>query len=106
MYRVSLEKLGYKVTAHRSSEKTLELFRSAPDSFDLIITDQTMPNLPGSELAKQILQIRGDIPIILCTGYSSMISEEKADDIGIARFLMKPVDRQDLAKTVREVLDS
>ncbi|MCK5227059.1 MAG: response regulator, partial [Desulfobulbaceae bacterium] len=81
-----LKSLGYEVTAETSSEKTLEVFRTSPDSFDLIITDQTMPHLTGAELAKEILQIRPDIPIILCTGYSAMISEEKAKKIGIKRY--------------------
>jgi len=105
VYKATLESLGYKVTAQFSSKDTLEVFRTSPESFDLIITDQTMPHLPGSELAKEILQIRPDIPIILCTGYSSMISEEKAKKIGIAEFLMKPVSKRDLAVAVRDVLD-
>lgn len=105
MFQTTLEKLGYKVTANLSSEKTLELFRSSPDRFDLIITDQTMPYLSGSELAKKIFQIRADIPIILCTGYSSVISAESSKEIGIERFMMKPVSMRGLAFTVREVLD-
>ena len=105
MYRATLERLGYKVTTYSSSEKALEVFQSSPNNFDLIITDQTMPHLPGSELAKELLQIRPDIPIILCTGYSSMISEEKAEEIGIKRFVMKPLSLRDLAMIVREVLD-
>ncbi len=74
MYKATLEKLGYKVTAYSSSVKTLEVFQSSLDNFDLIITDHTMPHLPGSELAKKILQLRPNIPIILCAGYSSTIS--------------------------------
>ena len=105
MYKASLEGLGYRVTAHCSSEKALEEFRLRPDSFDLIITDQTMPNLPGAKLAQKILQIRTDFPIILCTGYSSMITKEKAWQIGIKRFIMKPVGRKELAVAVREELD-
>ncbi|MCK4838156.1 MAG: DUF3365 domain-containing protein [Desulfobulbaceae bacterium] len=105
MFQTTLKQLGYKVTANFSSEKTLELFRSSPDNFDLVITDQTMPNLAGSELAKKILQIRADIPIILCTGYSSVISEESSKEIGIKRFMMKPVSMGELACTVREALD-
>jgi len=105
MYKATLEKLGYKVTAHTSSEKSLEEFRRSPESFDLIITDQTMPCISGADLAKEILRIRPNIPVILCTGYSSMITEEKAKKIGITRFLMKPVSRKDLALSVREVLD-
>ena len=81
------------------------MFRFSPDSFDLIITDQTMPHITGSELAKKILQIRPNIPIILFTGYSSIISKEKAKEIGIERFVMKPVSIRDLAITVREVCD-
>jgi CheY-like chemotaxis protein len=100
-----LEKLGYKVSAYCSSEKTLEVFRLAPDSFDLVITDQTMPYLSGSELAKEIRQIRPAIPIILCTGYSSMISEEKAREIGVERYMLKPFSKRELAVTVREVLE-
>jgi len=82
------------------------VFQASPANFDLIITDQTMPHLPGSELAKKIIQIRPDIPIIMCTGYSPMISKEKAKEIGIEQFVMKPVSREDLAITVREVLDN
>jgi len=106
MYQTTLEKLGYKLSAYSSSEQAFEVFRDSPDNFDLVITDQTMPGIGGSELAKKILQIRPDIPIILCTGYSSLISEEKFKEIGIERFLMKPVSRKDLAITVREVLDN
>lgn len=103
--QTTLKRLGYKVTANCNSKKTLELFRSSPENFDLIITDQNMPNLPGSELAENIFQIRADIPIILCTGFSPMISEENAKKIGIKRFMMKPVSMRKLAFTVREVLD-
>ena len=105
MYHAKLERLGYKVTSYISSTKALEAFQTAPDNFDLIITDQTMPHLSGSELAEKILHIRSDIPIVLCTGYSSMISEKKAKEIGIKRFEMKPVNPRDLAMMVREVLN-
>lgn len=105
IYKATLEMQGYRVSEYCSSEKALELFQRSPDDFDLVITDQTMPHLAGSELAKRILQIRADIPIILCTGNSSTISEEKAKEIGIVKFIMKPVSRRDLAIIVREVLD-
>jgi PAS domain S-box-containing protein len=105
VYQATLERLGYKVTPHCSSEKALAVFQASPDSFDLIITDQTMPHLSGSELAKKVLKIRPDIPIILCTGYSSMISEKQAQEIGIQKFVMKPVIGTDLAIITREVLD-
>lgn len=100
-----LEGLGYSVTARQSSFEALETFQNGPGEFDLVITDQTMAHMPGSELARELLKIRPEVPVILCTGYSSIISEEKAKKIGIKRFLMKPVSRQDLAVTVREVLD-
>lgn len=100
-----LTSLGYQVTAKQSSMETLELFQSQPDAFDLIITDMTMPHLRGDELARKLLKIRADIPIILCTGYSEMISEKKALDIGIRQFIMKPLYMKDLARVVRKVLD-
>jgi two-component system cell cycle sensor histidine kinase/response regulator CckA len=105
MYRDTLERLGYRVTAYHNGEEALREFQSSPASFDLIITDQTMPHLTGADLAEKILQIRPDIPIILCTGHSAAISEEKAKEMGIERFVMKPVSRQELAIMVREVLD-
>jgi len=105
MYRETLERLGYQVTEFHNGEEALRAFRSSPASFDLVITDQTMPHLTGVDLAKKFLQIRPEIPIILCTGHSATISEEKAKEIGIERFVMKPVSRQKLAIMVREVLD-
>jgi len=101
-----LETLGYSVTAKSDSSEALKLFQSDPTQFDLVITDQTMPNIPGSELAKQLLKIRSDIPIILCTGYSSMINEAAAQKIGIKEYIMKPVSRNVIAKLIRKVLDS
>ncbi len=105
MYEAALKQLGYSVSAYDDSKMAIEAFLSSPNDFDIVITDQTMPNIVGSELARQMLNSRPDIPIILCTGYSAMISEEKAEEIGIKRFLMKPVSRKDLAITVREELD-
>ena len=74
-----LERIGYKVTVRKSSLEALQKFQNQPDQFDLVITDQTMPEMTGSDLAKRMMQIRPDIPIILCTGYSTIISEEKAN---------------------------
>ncbi|HAJ26594.1 MAG TPA: hypothetical protein DCG53_05010 [Syntrophus sp. (in: bacteria)] len=98
-----LSSLGYHVTARRSSVETLELFRTRPSDFDLVITDMTMPNMRGDDLAGEMLKIRGDIPIILCTGFSEMITEAKARSIGIRRLIMKPLYMKDLAKVIREV---
>ena len=99
-----LTSLGYHLTARRNSVEALELFRTRPDDFDLVITDMTMPHIRGDELARKMLNIRADIPIILCTGFSEMITEEKAMSIGIRRFMMKPLYMKDLAKAIREVL--
>ena len=101
-----LESLGYKVTAKTSSVEALKLFKSQPDMFDLIITDMTMPSMTGEELAKEVLAIRPDIRVILCTGFSAKIDKEKAKSIGIRAFVMKPILKQQMAETVREVLDS
>ncbi len=101
-----LERLGYSVTARTDSTEALKLFKSDPSQFDLVITDQTMPKIPGTELTKQLLQIRPGIPIILCTGHSSMIDEEKAQKIGIREYTMKPVNKTVIAKLIRKALDS
>jgi signal transduction histidine kinase/ligand-binding sensor protein/ActR/RegA family two-component response regulator len=97
--------LGYTVTAKTSPIEALEVFRDQPNSFDVIILDQTMPEMTGDDLAKEILNIRPETPIILCTGYSNLITEEKAKEIGITEFCMKPVDKRKLAEMVRKVLD-
>ena len=102
----ALERLGYQVTVRTSSVEALELFRAKPDGFDLVITDMTMPNMTGDELAVQLIALRHDIPVILCTGYSKNISDEKATKIGIKAFTYKPIVKADLAKTVRKVLDA
>jgi len=100
-----LEGLGYHVTARTSSIETLEAFRAAPDKFDLVITDTTMPNMTGVELARKLMEIRPDIPIIICTGFSEKISADKAKAMGIRGFVMKPVAKSEIAKKIREVLD-
>ncbi|MBU4262334.1 MAG: response regulator [Proteobacteria bacterium] len=101
-----LERLGYSVTTQVNSFEALQTFRINHDQFDLIITDQTMPGMTGAELAGEMLHIRPDIPIILCTGYSSSISEEKAKAIGIREFLMKPIVKKDISRLIRKVLDT
>ena len=101
-----LERLGYKVDTWTNSLEALEYFRSKPDSFDLIITDMTMPKMTGKKLSSEIKKIRDDIPIILCTGFSNTNVQEHAADVGVKGFLSKPITIQDLAKTVREILDN
>jgi len=100
-----LERLGYHVTVRTSSLEALETFQNQPDQFDVVITDQTMPGMTGFDLARRMLQIRPDIPIILCTGYSSIISEEKAKSIGVREFALKPVGKRDIAMLIRKVLN-
>jgi two-component system cell cycle sensor histidine kinase/response regulator CckA len=105
-FMVMLGRLGYKVTASTSSAEALEIFRSSPHEYDLVITDQTMPNITGKELAKKIISIRPDMPVILCTGFSEQINEKTAKDIGLSAFVMKPIVMKDIARTIREVLDN
>lgn len=102
--RKTTQKLGYTVTTRTSSEEALDLFRSKPHSYDLIITDQTMPGLTGDRLAKKILAIRSDIPIIISTGYSAAIDSDKAAGIGIRAFIMKPFAGKELARVIKQVL--
>ena len=105
MEQQMLERLGYHVTARTSSIEALEAFRAVPDKFDLVITDMTMPNMTGVELAKKIIEIRPDFPMIICTGFSEKISEHKAKTMGVRGYVMKPVVKRELAKKIREVLD-
>lgn len=100
-----LERLGYRVTARGSSVAALDTFRADPDAFDLVITDMAMPALTGDQLAAALTAIRADIPIVACTGFSERIDRETAAAMGIRDVLIKPVVRQDLARTVRRVLD-
>lgn len=100
-----LEWLGYKVTGRTSSIEALEAFRNNPKGFDLVITDQTMPNMTGKTLAKELMAIRPDIPVILCTGFSEQIDEKRAKEMGISAFVMKPVLLGQIANIIRDVLD-
>jgi CheY-like chemotaxis protein len=100
-----LEALGYHVSARCNSLEALALFKNKPDHFDLVITDMTMPEVTGDELAKEIKQVKPDIPIILYTGFSERIDEKTARSMGIMGFLMKPIILSDLAQMVRKVLD-
>jgi len=100
-----LESLGYKVTGRTSSIEALEAFRNKPHEYDLVITDMTMPNMTGKELARELMVLRPDIPVILCTGFSEQIDEERAKSMGISAFIMKPIVMHDIAVTIREILD-
>ncbi len=100
-----LVSLGYTVTSRINSLEAFELFKTRPNAFDLVITDLTMPNMTGDELALKIMAIRPEIPVILCTGFSTRITEEKAKSMGIKAFIMKPLIKKDIAETLRQVLD-
>ena len=100
-----LEGLGYKVQTRASSIDALEAFRARPHNYDLIFIDLSMPHLNGYVLAKEVKRLRPEIPIIICTGYSTKINEEKYRDIGINAVLMKPVTFQEMADAVRKSLD-
>lgn len=104
--RQRLTRLGYKVVAATSPVVALELFRSKPDQFDLIITDMAMPKIAGDTLAHEMLKIRPDMPIILCTGFSEKITKKRMRSVGISAYLEKPIDEHDFAKMVRKVLDA
>jgi CheY-like chemotaxis protein len=104
--RQMLERLGYRTTSRVSAVDALEAFKSNPDAYDMVITDMTMPNMTGDRLAKELMKIRPNIPVIICTGFSERINQEKAAHLGIKGFLMKPVVRSDLAGMIREVLDT
>jgi signal transduction histidine kinase/CheY-like chemotaxis protein len=104
MGKQMLESLGYEVIAERNSTEALETFRAAPEEFDLVVTDQTMPNMTGKMLAEELLRTRPDIPIILCTVRGEEIDEEEAKAMGIQGFITKPMVTRAMAEAIREVL--
>ncbi len=105
MGKSMLERLGYRVTTRSNGLEALNTFQNQPDEFDLLITDQTMPGMTGSDLARRILQIRPGIPVILCTGYSNIISEAESRTMGIRGFAMKPLVKNEFSALVRKVLE-
>jgi signal transduction histidine kinase/CheY-like chemotaxis protein len=106
MSRQRLSLLGYRVTIASSSIEALDLLNAGPEDFDLIITDMTMPRMSGDRLAIEAKKLSPHIPVILCTGYSKKMSPEKAAAIGIDAFIMKPVAVNEMAETIRKVLDA
>ncbi len=100
-----LTKLGYKVIANASSPDALELFRDLPNQFNLVITDFRMPHMNGAQLSKEILIIKPDIPIIMCSGHSSEFSRDDAKALGIKWFVRKPLLKKDFAELVEEALN-
>ncbi len=105
MGKITLESLGYKVTALTSAVDALDMFKLTGESYDLVITDKTMPQLDGFELAREIINIRPEIPIVLCSGYREEVDSEKCERLGIDDFILKPFDMIRMARTIRKVLD-
>ncbi len=105
MVMIMLERLGYEVTVRTNSLDALTTFQNQPDRFDLVITDLTMPGMTGIDLSRRLLQLQPNLPIILCTGYSAMINEEKARSMGIRALAHKPLTRKEIAGLIRMVLD-
>jgi CheY-like chemotaxis protein len=101
-----LESLGYRVTARTNAMEALDVFKINPDSFDLVVTDMTMPKMTGLDLAEQIFQIRPGFPIVLCTGFDVTMNEEKIAEHGLQDIIYKPILRRNMATVVRKVLDS
>ena len=105
MSKIMLERLGYHITVCTSSLEALNIFENGSDAFDLVITDQTMPGMTGIDLARNILKIRPNMPIILCTGYSSIVSAEEARAVGIKGFAMKPLVWSDIGGIIRKIFE-
>ena len=100
-----LTDLGYRVTSRTGAREALALFRLNPSRFDLVITDQTMPEITGEKLAKEILTIRPGMPIIICTGFSYAVDADTAEAAGIKAFAIKPLTKKEMAVVIRKVLD-
>lgn len=101
-----LQRLGYTVTGRTSSTEAFEVFESNPDKFDLIITDMTMPIMLGTELAQKVLEIRQDMPILICTGFSEQVDKKTAESYGIKGYINKPILMNELSSKVRDLLDA
>jgi two-component system, cell cycle sensor histidine kinase and response regulator CckA len=104
LWRNVLEKRGYKVTGYTDVKSALEDFKLNSKSFDIVITDQSMPNMKGSELVEELFKIRSDIKIIICTGYLEDLNMKKVTAMGNCEFLLKPFDNSTLVKAIKEIL--
>ncbi len=106
VYREILEKYGYTVMGESNPRDALEFFRAHPDDFDLIITDMTMPQMTGDELIREIVNIRPDMPVIICTGYNDWLDKHVVRELGVRQAIKKPIGAKQLAQIVRNVLDN
>ena len=100
-----LQKLGYDVIAKTNPKEALAVFRKNPDKIDLVVTDQTMPNMTGDKLVQHIMALKPGIPVIICSGFSEMMNKKKAESLGVRKFVMKPLEMRELAETIRQILD-
>ena len=105
MVGLMLSRLGYDAETSVNPVSALEIFRSDPGYFDLIITDMTMPQMTGAQLAQEIFAMRPGMPIIICTGFSEQMSEKRALELGIRKYVQKPFKMREIAVAIREVLD-
>ena len=105
MMHLLLEKLGYRVDSTTSSIDALDRFRKNPEAFDMVISNQTMPQMTGMELIRRLRLSRPDIPAILCTGFDEKITEDHAMQLGIGALVVKPVGIAEMAGKIRDVLD-
>ena len=105
MAKAMLEKFGHTITLQTNNLEALSTFQNNPKAFDLFITDQIMPGMTGFDLARRMLQTRSGMPIILRTGYSSIVSEDEARSLVFKGFAMKPLSKKDIAAMIRKVLD-
>jgi DNA-binding NtrC family response regulator len=99
-----LESLGYDVVVHTRSRDALEAFRADPNRFDVVITDQTMPQMTGEDFIHALHRLRPELPVILCTGFSHVMDSQKAQALGQVTFLMKPVDAYELGVLLQQLL--
>jgi PAS domain S-box-containing protein len=106
MYAAMFQKLGYRVTALTDPEQALQVFANAPESFDIVISDQTMPKMTGMELSKEILAVRPDVPVIICTGYNEFAYKHTTSTKGIRAICIKPMRRTEFSKIVRNILNT
>ncbi len=104
MATLMLNSLGYKSTVTSSSLKALQIFTESPNDFDLLISDQVMPDMTGSELAMKVREIRPEMPIMICSGFTGKLSETKAEELGVNKFMIKPITRRDLGESIQELL--
>ncbi|MGD0663298.1 MAG: response regulator [Syntrophorhabdales bacterium] len=100
-----LAELGYEIASRMNCREELALLKLDPSQFDLVIADQTMPEMTGVELAREILAIKADMPIIMCTGYGHLVDADKARAAGVRAFAMKPLTQREIARTIRQVLE-